>query len=67
MTAAIYPKCMSSSQLAHVLEEADTCALCLANLEHCHGVAIVTEFAVACSDDPDCTLSADLHDFISYE
>lgn len=63
----IYPNCMSSSQVAHVFEETVTCESCLADLEHCHGVAVVTEFEVVCSDDPDCTLAAELHHFISYE
>ncbi|HTB09792.1 MAG TPA: hypothetical protein VK704_08295 [Acidimicrobiales bacterium] len=58
---------MSSSQLAHVLGETVTCESCLGDLEHCHGVALVAEWGVACSDDPDCTLSADLHQFVSYE
>jgi hypothetical protein len=58
---------MSSSQVAHVLEAQISCASCLSDLEHCHGVAIVAESDVVCSDDPDCTVAADLHHFISYE
>jgi hypothetical protein len=58
---------MSSSQFAHSPESIVACDFCLGDLEHCHGVAIVTEFAFACSDDPDCVVAADLHHFISYE
>ncbi|MGC2485646.1 MAG: hypothetical protein WA359_05340 [Acidimicrobiales bacterium] len=58
---------MSSSQVARSLETEITCASCLADLEHCHGVAIVGASGAECSDDPDCSVAADLHHFISYE
>ncbi|HTT59942.1 MAG TPA: hypothetical protein VMF33_07830 [Acidimicrobiales bacterium] len=58
---------MAWSQLAHPLDATVSCSLCDAQLEHCHGVAIVAQHVAVCSDDPDCTVTADLHQFVSYE
>jgi hypothetical protein len=42
--------------------------MCVDNLLHCHGTAIVIDDAThVCSDDPDCTLSVNEHWFMSIE
>jgi hypothetical protein len=44
-----------------------TCSLCESDLRHCHGTALVSDGACICSDDPNCSLSADEHWFISLD
>jgi hypothetical protein len=40
----------------------EVCPECVADLEHCHGAAIVEEDgSYACSDDPECLLAIELH------
>lgn len=45
------------------------CIECSADLEHCHGTAIVfADGAAECTDDPDCHLPAIAHRFaVSYD
>jgi hypothetical protein len=44
------------------------CASCDEELQHCHGTAIMIDGAThACSDDPDCTLEAAEHWFVSMD
>jgi hypothetical protein len=44
------------------------CSSCDADLQHCHGTAIVLDDAThVCSDDPDCTLEMTEHWFVSLD
>jgi hypothetical protein len=36
-------------------------------LEHCHGVAIIVDEIVVCSEGPDCDVSSELHHFVAFE
>jgi hypothetical protein len=58
---------MAQSQLAEVLEWSASCTHCDNNLDHCHGVAVVNEWSAMCSEDPDCRVAIELHQFVSYE
>ena len=43
----------------------EACAGCQADLEHCHGTAILhVDGEADCSDDPDCRLTGELHLFV---
>jgi len=58
---------MAQTQLAEVLEWSISCTYCHDDLDHCHGVAVVSDTFVQCSEDPDCRVAIELHHFISYE
>jgi hypothetical protein len=62
-----YVGLMAQSQLAEVLEWSVSCTHCDNDLEHCHGVAVVSEWSAMCSEDPDCRVAVELHQFISYD
>jgi hypothetical protein len=53
--------------LAHQFSSPVVCTLCVEDLQHCHGTAIVTDFSHVCSDDPDCTVSVDEHWYVDAE
>jgi hypothetical protein len=53
--------------MAYAFDYRPTCTHCDDNLEHCHGVAIIVEEIVVCSDDPDCNVSSELHHFLAFE
>ncbi len=46
-------------------ELTSSCLDCAKGLRHCHGTALVSRGTHVCSDDPDCTLNANEHWFIS--
>jgi hypothetical protein len=58
---------MAQTQLAEVLEWNVSCSYCDDDLEHCHGVAVVSDVNAVCSDDPDCRIAVELHHFVSYD
>jgi hypothetical protein len=44
------------------------CILCDEDLQHCHGTAImIDDNLYECSDDPECTIGADEHWFVSFK
>jgi hypothetical protein len=53
--------------MAYAFDYRPTCTQCDDNLEHCHGVAIIVDEIVVCSDDPDCTVASESHYFLSFE
>ncbi|HEY1825321.1 MAG TPA: hypothetical protein VGG21_05090 [Acidimicrobiales bacterium] len=57
---------MASSLPLARIESTVFCVSCLDELAHCHGVAIIRDEMVTCSEDPDCRLGYDLHEFVSY-
>jgi hypothetical protein len=58
---------MAQSQLAETLTWSSTCTYCDDDLEHCHGVALVGEMSAICTEDPECRVAAELHQFVSFE
>ena len=58
---------MAQTQLARSLTWSVSCAYCDDDLEHCHGVAVVGEMNTMCSEDPDCRVAIELHEFVSFE
>jgi hypothetical protein len=53
--------------MAYAFDYRPICTLCDDNLEHCHGVAIIVDEIVVCSDDPDCDVSSELHHYVAFE
>jgi hypothetical protein len=49
------------------LRATSMCTYCDDDLEHCHGVAIVADFTSVCSDDPNCEVSMELHQFVAID
>jgi len=50
------------------IEEISICAACEADLEHCHGTAIVHfDGSHDCSEDPECRLAIESHLFSFWE
>ena len=43
------------------------CPSCVLDLQHCHGTALVSDDGPHCSDDPECTLSADEHWYVAID
>jgi hypothetical protein len=58
---------MAHTQLAEALEWSVSCTYCDDDLDHCHGVAVVSETNAVCSEDPDCRVAVELHEFVSFE
>jgi hypothetical protein len=58
---------MAQTQLAESLTWTISCTYCDDDLDHCHGVALVGEMSVACSEDPDCRVAVELHKFVSFD
>jgi hypothetical protein len=54
-------------RMALALRTGIKCTYCNDDLEHCHGVAIVTNFDTVCSDDPNCDISMELHHFVAID
>jgi hypothetical protein len=65
-TAMSHPPRILKS-MAYAFDYRPICTLCDDNLEHCHGVAIIVDEIVVCSDDPNCEVSGDLHHFVTFE
>lgn len=62
VTSALYCEVMSVDRI-----EIITCVACDADLEHCHGTAIVLDGHHVCSDDPDCVLAIEAHWFVWHD
>jgi hypothetical protein len=63
VTGPLYVGIMSLQPIASI-----SCVWCDAQLQHCHGTAIVLDDTTrVCSDDPDCTLDVDEHWFIALD
>jgi hypothetical protein len=58
---------MAQTQLAETLTWIIACTLCDDDLEHCHGVAVVSDMSAMCSEDPDCRVAIELHQFVSFD
>jgi hypothetical protein len=58
---------MALTQSAKSLTWGDSCPRCDDYLEHCHGVAVVRDMNSMCSEDPDCHVAIELHQFVSYD
>jgi hypothetical protein len=58
---------MAQTQLAQSLEWSVSCTYCDDDLDHCHGVAIVSDVNTTCSEDPDCRVAVELHEFVSFD
>ncbi len=58
---------MAQTQLAEAPEWGVSCTYCDGDLEHCHGVAVAGELSAMCSEDPDCRVAVELHQFVSHE
>ncbi len=63
----IYLGRMAHSQLAESLTWSVSCTYCDDDLEHCHGVAVVSDTSAMCSEDPDCRVAIELHQFVSFD
>jgi len=51
-----------------LIEEISICTECEADLEHCHGTAIVHfDGSHDCSEDPECRLEIESHSFSCWE
>jgi hypothetical protein len=62
-----YVGLMAQTQLAESLTWTFSCTYCDDDLDHCHGVAVVSEMGALCSEDPDCRVAIELHQFVSYD
>jgi hypothetical protein len=63
----IYVVLMAQTQLAQSLAWRVFCTYCDDDLDHCHGVAIVSDGTSVCSEDPDCRVAIELHQFVSFD
>jgi hypothetical protein len=63
----IYVGLMAQTQLAESFSWSVSCTYCDDDLDHCHGVAVVSETGAMCSEDSDCRVAIELHEFVSFE
>jgi hypothetical protein len=58
---------MAQTQLAQAFAWSISCTFCGDDLDHCHGVAVMSDGLATCSEDPDCRVAFELHEFVSYD